>query len=195
MEGESASLPATKPSKVPSWIMLGFILGCLAVLSLQREAETPPEEPPSTSAPVSRPPEPPRENIMALSNRPSLAAIEAVFAQWGDYALWENDTTQVALWNSSTSEFSDHLEVVRTPSGLYFRSIPRVTRPWTEARPPVESPLRFTEPEVARRARLEGKLGRQPAPVPSLPPGESSVGPKLPLDYLPPPPVRPEEGL
>lgn len=193
MEDESASLPASKPSKVPSWIMLGFIMGCLAMLSLQREPDVVPDDSPPKSTPASEPPEPPRENIMALSNRPSLAAIEAVFAQWGDYALWENDTTQVALWNSSTSEFSDHLEVVRTPRGLYFRSIPRVTRPWTEARPPVESPFRFTEPEESRRARLEGKLGRQPAPVPPIPSGDSSID--LRPDYLPPPPVRPKEEL
>lgn len=153
--------------------MVGFAAGALAVLGYQWESsesakETPPPAPPVDVVPADPPAaKDPPGNVAAVPGRPSLAVIEAVFAQWGDYALWESDRTEVALWNSATVEFSDFIEVVRTGGGFYFRVIPQLTRPWTEASPPVESPLRFTEPESLRRARREGKLERQGAGSPT----------------------------
>lgn len=173
MDDSSSPPPKEKLSTAPSWVMVGFAAGALAVLGYQWEsAESPEEAPPPAKAAAVPPDEPPAatnppDNVAAVPGRPSLAVIEAVFAQWGDYALWEDDRTEVALWNSATGDFSDFIEVVRTGGDYYYRIITRLTRPWTEASPPVESPLRFTEPESLRRARLEGKLERQDSGSPT----------------------------
>ncbi len=200
MDDSSSPPPKEKLSTAPSWVMVGFAAGVLFVLGYQWESPENTEAPPavdeavSEGAPVEEPPAPPA-NVAAVSGRPSLAVIEAVFAQWGDYALWEDNRTEVALWNSATGEFSDYIEVVRTAGDLYFRLIPRLTRPMTEANPPAESPLRFTEPEALRRARLEGRLERQGPgasgnPLPARNRQDSGARSERPV-YLPPLPSSP----
>jgi len=185
----STSEPREKLSKTPSWIMVGFVLGVLAVLGFQHELRR--NEPPAPAGPANeRPvPEAPPANVTALTDQPSLAVIEAVFAEWGGYALWEDERTEVALWNSTTGGFTDFFEVVRLAEGYYFRSIPQLTRPLTEAVPPSEAPLRFTEPESQRRARREGRLSPQ-EPAPRTGPWRPSPGEAAPArpQYLPPPP-------
>lgn len=162
MEGSDPAPTRAELSKTPSWIMVGFVLGVLAVWGFRRERASVTPSPAPAIVQTDNPPSEPRKSVTALEDRPSLVAIEAVFASWGDYALWEDERTEVALWNSATNEFSDFFEVLRTPAGLFFRSIPRLTRPWTDARPPRESPLRYTEPLAQRKARLEGRLSPQP---------------------------------
>lgn len=201
MDPDSPPPSRAELSKTPSWVMVGFVLGVLAVLGFQREREATPsakravEETPKVPAEVPPPSAEPARSITSLAERPSLAVIEAVFAQWGGYALWENDVTEVALWNSVTNDFTDYFEVLRAPSGLYFRSISRLTRPWTDARPPRESPLRFTEPYEQRRARLEGRLAPgDPVSGPTGPWKQGGAAPAPPPDYLPPPPAGGREG-
>lgn len=162
MDGSEPVPSKAELSKTPSWIMLGFVLGALAVWGFRREQSSqvaPAPPPPAAVVPVQ--PSEPARNVTAVEDLPSLAAIEAVFSRWGDYALWEDDRTEVALWNSVTNDFTDFFEVWRTTTGYYFRSLPRLSRPWTDAKPPRESPLRFTEPVAQRRARLEGRLSPQ----------------------------------
>lgn len=183
-----------KLSKTPSWIMVGFVLGVLAVLGFQHELQRPdvPAEvavPIAVPAPAPAPVAAPAENVTALSDLPSLAVIEAVFSDWGGYARWEHDRTEVALWNSTTGDFTDYFEVARAPEGMYFRSITRLTRPLTEAKPPSEAPLRFTEPATDQEARRAGRLSPRSEPVEAGPwrDAPASSVPARPT-YLPPPP-------
>ena len=163
---EAAPAPAkkAKPSLAPSWVMLGFIVGALFVWAL------PQRQPPAP--PVERAAEPPR----AAPPVPQLTTIEAVFAEWGRFAVWDNDLTEVALWRSETGSYSDCFEVLRTGSAYYFRSIPRLTRPVLTHGVRTESPLQFTETEAQRAEWLGEKrretwralseAARSPAPVP-----------------------------
>ncbi|HTZ21516.1 MAG TPA: hypothetical protein VMC06_11605, partial [Opitutaceae bacterium] len=113
--------PPAKMSMTPSWVMLGFVLGAFFVWALPE----PKKELPSSPVPVERTPEtttrPPR--------LPHLTDVEAVFAQWDRYAIWENDVTEIAYWNEETRSFSNFFEVLRSGDRLFFRSIPKLTRP------------------------------------------------------------------
>ena len=42
-----------------------------------------------------------------------ISTIEAVFEEWGSHAIWVDDTTEVALWNSADRDFTDYYEVRR----------------------------------------------------------------------------------
>jgi hypothetical protein len=146
MDEEPASPSRPKPSQVPSWVLLGFALGALFVLTLPRRREAPPPAP-APEAPTPAPKQP---------EEPKITTIEAVFALWDKYAVWSDDTTQVALWNSETKSFSDYYEVLRTPSGYYyFRSLTSLTRPILTHGVDDKGPLQFTETEKQRQAWLE----------------------------------------
>jgi hypothetical protein len=120
--------------------MLGFVLGALVVLAIPRSAPAPVPAPPPEKPPAAQPP------------APRLTTIEAVFAEWGKYAVWDQDVTEVALWNSGTGDYSDAYEVLRAGDALFFRSIPRLTRPiLTHGLPDDENrPIEFTETEAQR---------------------------------------------
>jgi hypothetical protein len=135
MDDDSPPPAQGKPSQVPSWVTLGFVLGALFVWALPRhEAQEPARPPAAVAAKPAPPPAPPR-----------LTTIEAVFASWGKYAVWNDDTTEVALWNSDTMNFSDCFEVVRVGDDYYFRSISHLTRPVLKHGVDDKSPLQFTE--------------------------------------------------
>lgn len=204
MESPESRPSRAELSKTPSWIMLGFVLGVLTVVGFRKERVparviTPPAQ--TAVAVQSAGNEKAGEqgdqrSVTSRQDRPSLAVIEAVFAQWGGYAIWEDEVTEVALWNSLTNDFTDYFEVLRTSSGYFYRSMVRLRRPWTDARPPRESPLRFTEPLGHRKARLEGRLAPQGPPDggrtgqwKSVIEAPSASTP----DYLPPPPTRPAD--
>lgn len=185
----SAVAPKENLSKTPSWIMVGFVLGMIAVLGFQHERQRSAAHPAETAAKASPRPEPePAPNVTKVTDLPSLAVIEAVFAEWGRYARWEEERTEVALWNSTTGDFSDFFEVVRVADGHYFRSIGRLTRPMTEARPPLEAPLRFTEPAEEQEARRAGRLRSEEDAAPVGPWRETPApADALRPSYLPPP--------
>ena len=157
------SRPAAKPSQAPSWAMLGFALGALFVLALPRR-QTAPERPAV-----------PRPAPVALSPA-RMTTIEAVFALWGKYAVWDRDVTQVALWNSDTGGYTDRFEVVRLSDGTYFRSIPRLSRPILTHGVPADSPLEFTETDEQRQqwlkenAEASWRALRDTLPAPLAPP-------------------------
>ena len=142
-ESEPAPPPRPpKPSMAPSWAMLGFAFGALFILALPRRAEPPVPEianPPAPAAGAREPAAPPR-----------FTTIENVFAEWGRAAVWQNDLTEVALWNSEKKSYADCYEVLRTGEILYFRTIPRLTRPVLTHGVSPNSPLQFTEPQTLR---------------------------------------------
>lgn len=136
-------VPVSKMSKTPSWVMVGFVLGAAFVLALpdwkKSEPSAPEADPPAVELPI--PPAPPRPP-------PPLSRVEAVFEEWGRYAAWHDDTTEVALWDSSEERFADYYEVRQVNGVLYFRSITRLTRRIiNRGKQLMESPLQFTETE------------------------------------------------
>lgn len=146
-ESEPRPPSPSQLSKIPSWISLGFVLGALFVWALPEpevEAPAPPpaaEPPPSMPAPVRRGPA-------------SLSDIEAVFAVWGHHAIWYNDLSEVALWDTETKAYSRYYEVLRSGDRNYFRTIDRLTRPILTHGVLVESPLQYTETEAMRNEWL-----------------------------------------
>jgi hypothetical protein len=156
-----------KPSMAPSWVLLGFGIGVLFIWMLPR-SETPAAaglEP--AAAPVAR-------------SAPQIAVIEAVFAEWGSAASWENDVTEIALWSSETGSYSQCFQVIRTGGMYFFRSIPRLTRPVLTRGVRDNSPLQFTESEAQRAEWIGAKnqdtwralseaARNQAAPPPQIP--------------------------
>ena len=140
---DTPSAPA-KPTQTPSWVMLGFVVGVLFMLALPRREPVPAAAPGIDEA---------RRQLAAAvapapaAPAPPLRTIDAVFAAWGKYAKWDSDTTEVALWNSGTKDYSDCYEVLRLGDAYFFRQIPRLTRPvLRHGVPEVQSaPLQYTE--------------------------------------------------
>lgn len=161
--------PRSKMSMTPSWVMLGFALGAGFVLALpSREKKLAPR-------PMELRIEPPPRSPVAP---PQLSTVEAVFASWGQYAVWEDETAEVALWNTTKEEFAECYEVRRVGGMLYFRTIPRLTRRViNHGKPRPDSPLQFTETEEQYREwvnhgrterRAENRPGG-PTETPTLP--------------------------
>jgi len=178
-EVPSKSYPLTpsKMSKTPSWIMLGFLLGVLTVIALPPLRKSPPALSVEPSGVESQP------TRKGLVEPPQLMTIEAVFAQWGQYAVWFDGTTEVALWNSQRESYGDFFEVRRFGSAYYFRTLPELTRRIIKrGKPMPDSPLEFTETEEQYQEwRQHGRNER---------PGESE--PRPPLRFIAPeaPPVQ-----
>lgn len=142
-----STLVPRKPSQVPSWVTLGFVLGALFVLALPRHAAAPPAPAVAEEEAPAAPPKAPEA--------PRIATIEAVFTDWDKYAVWSNDTTEVALWDSQTKAFSDCFEVIRNANGYYFRSIPSLTRPLLTHGLIENAPLQFTETARQRQEWMD----------------------------------------
>jgi hypothetical protein len=168
-------------SMTPSWVMLGFVLGAFFVWALPESKKA---LPPS-STPVARAPEP----MMLASRLPRLTDVEAVFAQWDRYAIWENDVTEVAYWNEETRSFSNFFEVLRSGDRLFFRSIPKLTRPVVRRGVEAHSPLLFTGVAEVSQPMSERAA---PAPMPDQPVERPTppkiVAPAQPPAATPPPP-------
>jgi hypothetical protein len=142
---------AASLSKTPSWIMLGFLLGAASVLALWAPWKKPPPALAAALPPVPAAFEPARPRPP-----PQLTTIEAVFAEWGDRAVWADGTTEVALWSVRDRDFTEFYEVRKFGGTPYFRSLPRLTRRVIARGKPVpECPLQFTETEEQYREWLE----------------------------------------
>jgi hypothetical protein len=153
MDDENPSEPVQrKPSQVPSWVTLGFVLGALFVLALPRRAGLEPSPKPAREAASDRPSKP--------AAAPRVTTIEAVFAAWDKYAVWSNDTTEVALWSPDTMSYSECYEVLKTANGYYFRSIAKLSRPILTHGVVEESPLQFTE-TARQRQEWMGEVDRE----------------------------------
>jgi hypothetical protein len=180
---ESRPRPPAKMSMTPSWVMLGFVLGAFFVWALPK----PEKKPPSPPAPVERAP----EQMMLASRLPRETDVEAVFAQWDRYAIWENDVTEVAYWSEETRSFSNFFEVLRLGDRLFFRSIPQLTRPLIKRGVEAHSPLLFTGVAEVSQPLSERET---PAPMPDQP-VERPLPPKVvapaPPPVAVPPPLEP----
>lgn len=166
------SAPASlKPSQIPSWVMVGFVLGALFVIVLppRRLTQAPPAPPPRP-APVA--PAPPRKL--------QLTTVESVFEVWQKYAVWDNDRTEIALWNSDDKAYSDCYEVVRMGDVFYYRSIPRLTRPVLThgLSDDPNPPLLFTETEAQRQVWLQATHADNWRIINSMLNGGNGNGPK-----------------
>jgi len=163
-------LSPAKMSKTPSWAMVGFLLGAAFVWNFKRDGDKNVVAAPLPSARTEWP-----KSVLVPPS--PLTTIEAVFADWGQHAVWENGVTELALWRSETKNFSEFYEVRKVGDVPYFRSIPKLTRLVIHHGVPLpNSPLQFTETEEQYREWLEhGRFERKPAAT--LPP--SLFGPAL----------------
>ncbi|MGH7996695.1 MAG: hypothetical protein ACREFX_10125 [Opitutaceae bacterium] len=128
------SQPKKRTSFAFSWATLGFLLGALFVLALPpRRVAAPPA------------PQPPPAPVVVKRTRPLITTIEAVFDEWGKYAVWHDDVTEVALYDDQTKSFSDCYQVLRTGGKDYFRSIADLRQVVLDHGVPENSPLEFTE--------------------------------------------------
>ncbi|MEO6568128.1 MAG: hypothetical protein ABIO94_05145 [Opitutaceae bacterium] len=154
-ETPPASRP--KPSKIPSWIMLGFLLGAAFVWALPRPRPTRSVIPPAT----------PLISAVAMATHPRLSDVEASFDMWSRYALWADDVTYVGLWDPETLTYRDCFQVLRRSDELFFRSVPRPRNLRARSDVPKDSPLEFFNPMPEQR----GILGLPIPPAPeSRPP-------------------------
>ncbi len=155
MADDAPRLPQPKLSKTPSWIMVGFIAGALFAYGVQQQVSRRTEAKPIT--PTTPPPtqtEPTRSGA-ALKDRASLSAIENIFLQYQEKAVWHNDLTEVALWNSETGKYSELFEVMRSGDYLYIRTLPHLTRAVIRHNVEPNCPLKFTEPIDVQLKRLK----------------------------------------
>jgi hypothetical protein len=155
---ESRAGPQPKPSKIPSWIMLGFLLGAFFVWMLPRAREP---ETPVVSTPV-------RPLAQIVATHPRFSDVEASFLEWQRYAVWAGEVTYVCMWDSASLSFRDCYEVWRRGDDFFFRSIPRPKNLRALEGVPEKSPLEFLNP-VPERNVLWEKPGA-PALDPTLPP-------------------------
>ncbi len=151
-EDDLPPTPKEKLSKAPSWIMVGFVIGCLSAYVVERELakrreEVPPHTPAAAPAPAV-----PAELPAAL--RLSQNEVDAIFTQNEGDAVWENDITEIVVFNSRTGKFSDFVEVMRSGPYYYYRPIARNTRPLITAEAPGGTLILFTETEAHREKRL-----------------------------------------
>ena len=177
-EPEEPSAPSPAPhSKTPSWVMLGFVLGALAMLALPRPEKIAPP-PPALAALSVAAPLPPQITVERG------VFFEDVFAELSPSAVWQDDLTEVAFWNPDRRAYADCYEVLRVNDKFYFRSIPHLTRPLLTKGVGANSPLQFTVPGDGAFQRPgptfdqinRGQFPRAseptrslPAPVPELP--------------------------
>jgi hypothetical protein len=133
---ESPPASRSKPSKIPSWIMLGFLLGALFVWALPR-----PRTPAVAQAPVT-----PVISALALAVHPRFSDLEASFTEWQQYASWTGDVTYVVMWDAETKTYRDCYEVLRRSDELFFRSVPRPRNFRARNNVPENSPLQFLNP-------------------------------------------------
>ena len=161
--------PETRPpSAVPSWIMLGFVMGVLVMLGWRRDRDRngEPAPPPAAQVEPERPSPATATNELHVEDQPSLNIVEALFEQYRAYAFWEDDRTEIGVWNTRTLAFSDTFEVLRTDTGTYFKSIPALRRLPLEGYGPPGCPLLFTETVTQRAARYLQSRGQVPRNLP-----------------------------
>lgn len=182
MTEDDAPVEQKSPSQVPSWLMVGFLVGVVTMWVFRSEP-TPPLEPVDSSAEAVAAEaaagfesEEPVEEM----GRMSLETVSALFEAYRDWVWWTDDKTQIAVWNSDTMGFTDHYEVIRTLEADYFRPIEQFTRLPLPGYGPDNSPILFTE-TAEQRAKRQIRANPELAPRPERPdPVE--------FNTLPPPP-------
>lgn len=153
---ESPEAPRPKPSKIPSWIMLGFLLGALFVWALPR-----PRTAVVTQAPVT-----PVLSAPAFATHPRFSDLEASFTEWQQYALWSGELAYVVMWDAETRTFRDCYEVQRRSDEFFFRSVPRPKNLRAREDVPANSPLQFLNPVPEVRGLFGAPVPAKESPPP-----------------------------
>jgi hypothetical protein len=138
-------------SRTPSWVMLGFIIGCIVSLSVKKQIDSRGEPRPTSRAEAALAPTP-TPTPTPEPRHATLAEMEAIFERWEDHAVWRNGITEVAFWDAATNRYSEYVEVLKSGDYYYFRNLSRLTRPLVEEGIPSDMPLRFTDPEARKRS-------------------------------------------
>ncbi len=115
---------------------------------------------------------------------PKYSTVDAVFEAYGNYAVWSDDRTEIALWSPEEKKYSDCYEVVRVDGDVYFRPISALTRPLLTHGIPENAPLQFTETERQRQEWLgevqkenfRAFMGNTGTPVTPAPAGKTPGG-------------------
>jgi hypothetical protein len=142
--------PMERLSKVPSWIMLGFVIGGIVALTVKREIDLRDRASEASSAAVVPTPVP---TPSPEPHHAGLNVMEDIFEKWQANAIWSHDLTQVAFWDPTTNRYSEYVEVLRNGDDLYFRTLPALTWPLIEDGVSPDTPLRFAEPESVHAER------------------------------------------
>lgn len=173
----------TKPSQVPSWIMVGFALGILTMWALDNGEDATEPAPAAVVEPPAETTTPgiPTENPLAREGKPSIEVVQDLFAGLRNWAFWTDDRTEIAVWNSTTLSFSDHFEIIRRPEADYFRAIPGFSRLPIEGYGPENSPILFTETAEQRAKRYyQANPDKVRPPPPPRDPVEFNTVPRQP---------------
>jgi len=148
-------------SQIPSWIMVGFLVGITFMWFFDEPDE--PELPPVAATPAVVEETPAPANPATLS----LEVVELLFEEYRDWVFWSDNRTEIAVWNTQTLDFSDCYEVVRGEEGTFFRPIARLSRRPIVGYGPADSPILFTEtPEQRARRYNDSRGGPPPRPEP-----------------------------
>jgi hypothetical protein len=159
-------MAAPRSSTAPLWLTLGFASG-LAFGWIAFHEETPSPAPAATPAPVVPP-----DRTEIPVNAGTLRAVEQTFERWGGYAVWENDLTEIAVWDARRKRHSDFYEVRRHDGKFYFRSLAALSRPIIDHGVSATMPIAFTEPQWMRDQFYREHPDYDPATAPrvELPP-------------------------
>jgi hypothetical protein len=86
--------------------------------------------------------------------------------------VWENDVTEIALWNEASQRYDRFYEIVRTGGQFYFRPLGRLRRPLLDHGVRGRSPIWFTETRAMRDEFYRNNPNYKPnsEPVVELPP-------------------------
>jgi len=169
MPDDTNSPARPSPSKAPSWIMVGFVLGLLVFYTANDYFHRPKQPVPHASSPQSEltpatttataTPAPETKPAPQPSNNLNLQALDIIFRKWAVNALWDYDTTQVLFYNPSDKKFSIPVEVTRRgvegDYTYFYRPIDALTRPLVPAPDRPDTIIRFTENEETTRQREE----------------------------------------
>ena len=180
---EDPTLDNNKPSQIPSWVMVGFVLGVLTMWGFQSgdDAETVANNEPPTAVGETSLPDAPSDNPLKREGKPSIEVVQELFDDLREWAFWTDDRTEIAVWNATTGGFTDHFEIVRGDDTDYFRAIPRFSRLPLEGYGPEHSPILFTETAEQRSKRYyQANPDQVPSPRPGPTPVEFSTLPRPP---------------
>jgi hypothetical protein len=172
----------SKQSYPPLWLTLGFVagLGFGWFAFHERQPDVYLAPPLAVTA----------QAIPAVEREPekSLRAVEEVFDTWGGYAVWEDGSTEIALWDPRLKRHAHYFEVRRHGGHFYFRRLRQLSRPLLDHGVSAQLPIHFTETQAMRDQfyRENPEYDPAAAPVVELAPrrpdrGLSHSAPRPPL--------------
>lgn len=159
---------AANGNSFPLWLTLGFAMGLgFGWVAFKSDAAKAP-----LAAEQAKAVEKPAVAAETSHDAGTLAGAEQTFQRWGGYAVWEDDATEIAVWNPRRKRFGDFYEVRRVHGQFYFRTIPRLSRPIIDHGLRGRLPIVFTETQADHDEFHRQHPGYDPAsePIVDLPP-------------------------